>query len=90
MVPDSNQLGAETAYSIYFTPSNEIPRYATVEVEFPQEYYKDLSSVNCITIKNIVINGARGSCSAAGNIVTITGAFDISAVKEGVDIGFKL
>ena len=73
VLPDSNMLGSRTAYSIYFTTENVVQRNSYIEVEFPKDYFSDLTTVGCYGIKNVPTNL---QCNVEKNLITLKNPFN--------------
>jgi hypothetical protein len=51
VLPDTNQFGALTDYSVYFTSMNVIPKGSYVDIEFPKDHFSGLGDIECKAIK---------------------------------------
>ena len=89
--PESTALGALTAYTITFTPTNPLPQNAFIQVGIPEEISVQTGTTP-VTCTSVTLIESTLTCSfeAANRIVTITRGFLTQTSYAAGPISFKI
>ena len=90
LLPDTNQLGVQTNYAIYFTVKNAIPEDSTVDITFPEDYFTELDQVSCSAIKTAGSFTSCGLADGQSNVIRISDAFRSDSIEENTEVAFLL